>query len=69
MDVELDGQGRITVHSELRRQLGLEGQELQLMPVKGHLEILTEALYEERKQRAAANTPADLKVLQKGGLR
>jgi MraZ protein len=68
-DVEADGQGRITVHTDLRRELGMEGQELHLMAVKGHLEILTDALYQERKRRALQEAARDLEVLEMEGLR
>jgi MraZ protein len=68
-DVELDGQGRVTVHTDLRRDLGMEGQELHLMAVKGHVEILTEPIYQERKRKALEQTAADLESLEMAGLR
>jgi MraZ protein len=68
-DVEMDNQGRITVHPDLRRELGMEGQELHLMSVKGHVEILTEARYQERKRKALERTEADLETLEMAGLR
>lgn len=68
-DVEMDGQGRITVHPDLRRELGMEGQELHLMPYKGRVDILTEARYQERKRRATERTTEDLETLEMAGLR
>jgi MraZ protein len=68
-DVEMDGQGRITVHPDLRRELGMEGQELHLIAYKGHVQVLTEERYQEQKRQATANTPADLNVLKRAGLR
>jgi MraZ protein len=69
-DVEMDGQGRIVVHPDLRRELGMEGQELHLISYKGHVQILTEMRYKEQRSRATENTaPADLKVLKRAGLR
>lgn len=68
-DVEMDSQGRITVHPDLRRELGFEGTELHLMAVRGHLEILTDSLYQERKQKALANAAQDLEILEMDGLR
>lgn len=68
-DVEIDGQGRITVHPDLRRELGMEGTELHLMAAKGHVEILTDALYQERKQKALEQAAQDLEVLEMDGLR
>jgi MraZ protein len=68
-DVEMDNQGRITVHPDLRRELGMEGQELHLMAYKGHVQALTEARYQERKRLATERTPADLEQLEMAGLR
>ena len=68
-DVEMDAQGRIVVHPDLRRELGMEGQELHLISYKGHVQILTEARYQEQKTKATEKTAADLNVLKKRGLR
>lgn len=68
-DVEMDGQGRITVHPDLRRELGMEDQPLHLMAEKGHVQILTEPLYQERKRKALERTAADLELLEMEGLR
>jgi MraZ protein len=68
-DVEMDAQGRIVVHPDLRRELGLEGQSLHLMAEKGHLQILTEPLYQERKRKALESAAADLELLEMEGLR
>jgi DNA-binding transcriptional regulator/RsmH inhibitor MraZ len=68
-DVEMDAQNRITVHPDLRRELGMEGIELHLMAVKGHLEIITDPIYQERKQQALAAAARDLEILDMDGLR
>ena len=69
-DVEMDAQGRIIVHPDLRRELEMEGQELHLFAYKGHVEILTDARYKERKERATPqDTAGNLKTLKKAGLR
>lgn len=68
-DVEADAQGRITVHPELRRELGMEGTELHLMAAKGHVEILTDAIYQARKSEALESAEEDLDLLQRQGLR
>ena len=52
-DAEMDGQGRITFNPELRRELDLEGHELHLFAFKGRVQVLTEAIYQERKRRAS----------------
>jgi MraZ protein len=68
-DVEMDSQGRITVHPDLRRELKMENTELHLTTYKGHVQIMTEELYQEQKRAAIANTAAGLNVLKKAGLR
>lgn len=68
-DVEIDGQGRVLFHPDLRRELEMEGQELHLMRRNGHLEILTDPLYQERKKKALAEAPKDLETLEMEGLR
>jgi MraZ protein len=68
-DVEMDAQGRITVHPDLRRELGMEDQPLHLIAEKGHVQILTEPLYQERKLKAIERAAADLELLETEGLR
>ncbi len=68
-DVEMDAQGRIVVHPDLRRELGMEGQELHLISYKGHVKIMTDAVYKEDKVKATGNAAANLNVLKKAGLR
>ena len=42
----VDGQGRVNVHAELRRVLGLDGQELHIQPYKrNRIRILSEQAY------------------------
>lgn len=68
-DVEMDGQGRITVHPDLRRTLEMEEHELHLMAEKGHVLIMIEPIYQERKKKALEQTEEDLEVLEMEGLR
>lgn len=68
-DVEMDSQNRITVHPDLRRELGLENTELHLMAVKGHIEIYTDAQYQEMRKRSAETSTEDLTAMKKAGLR
>jgi MraZ protein len=68
-DVEADAQGRITVHPDLRRELGMEGTDLHLMATKGHVEILTDAIYQEQRRKAQESAANDLDLLQREGLR
>jgi DNA-binding transcriptional regulator/RsmH inhibitor MraZ len=68
-DVEMDSQNRITVHPELRRQLGLEATELHLMASKGHVEIMTDAEYQKMRQKSAETTADALRSMKTAGLR
>ena len=68
-DVEMDSQNRITVHPDLRRELGLENTELHLIAVKGHVEIMTDAEYLEMRRRSAETTATHLNEIRKAGLR
>jgi MraZ protein len=69
-EAEMDAQGRITINPELRRQLGLEGQDLHLWgSANGKVDIVTEALYQEQLRLSAQQkTEADLKKLRQAGL-
>lgn len=50
-DAEMDGQGRVSINSQMREELGLAG-ELHLVVVKGRVEILNETQYQERRRQA-----------------
>ncbi len=67
-EAEMDSQGRITFHPELRRALGLEDQTLRLQAdPNGRVDVLSERMYEELK-RAASVTEDELNALQADGL-
>jgi len=68
-DVEMDGQGRITVHTDLRRELGMETTDLHLIAAKGHIDIYTDSRYQAMKTQAVDQSGAHLSVLKKAGLR
>lgn len=65
---EMDAQGRILFPPELRRELGLENGTLRICAHKGKFEILTEQLYEQRKQAAAQLNAGSLEKLESAGL-
>jgi DNA-binding transcriptional regulator/RsmH inhibitor MraZ len=67
-DAEVDSQGRILFNTDLRRELDLEKQELHLIGRKGHVEVLTEALYQEQRQLAAKTAAEDVDFLEQAGL-
>jgi MraZ protein len=65
---EMDNQGRILFSAELRRELGMENQPVRLFAYRGRIEILTEAIYEERKREAAQTAADDVGKLEAAGL-
>lgn len=65
---EMDSQGRILFSPELRRALGIENQPVHLFAYRGRIEVLSEAIYEERRKEAAANAVEDLSKLEAAGL-
>jgi len=67
-DSEMDGQGRVLLPPEMRRELGIENKSVFLFAYKGRIEILSEARYQERKQAASENPAADLESLEDEGL-
>ena len=68
-EVEMDTQGRLTVNPELRKELDLQGQDLHLYAYKGRVEILTEAIYQERKLRARPKAAENLRKLEMAGMK
>jgi division/cell wall cluster transcriptional repressor MraZ len=65
---EMDSQGRILFSPELRRELGIENQPVRLFAYRGRIEVLTEAIYEERKREASGMTADELSNLETAGL-
>lgn len=58
-ECEVDSQGRVNVNSELRRELGLDGQELHVYPYnRNRIRILTAAAYEASTLDAETADPA-----------
>jgi DNA-binding transcriptional regulator/RsmH inhibitor MraZ len=68
-EVEMDSQGRITINPELRKELDLQGQELHLYAYKNRVEILTEAIYQERKLRARPRAAENVRKLEMAGMK
>jgi division/cell wall cluster transcriptional repressor MraZ len=68
-ETEMDSQGRIVFSPELRRELGIENQPVHIWAYKGHIEILSEEIYNERRQQASQNPRDAVKKLQGAGLR
>ena len=67
-DSEMDGQGRVLLPPEMRRELGIENQTVRLFAYKGRIQILSEPMYEEQKRQAAVAAEEDLETLEGAGL-
>lgn len=67
-DSEMDSQGRVLLPPEMRRELGIENQSVRLFAYKGRVEILSDAIYQERKRQAAESAEDDLETLEGAGL-
>ena len=67
-DADVDTQGRVTLPSDLRKALALEGDEVRLRCFQGRINILGSAEYDRRLNGAKANLPEKLKALQRKGL-
>jgi DNA-binding transcriptional regulator/RsmH inhibitor MraZ len=68
-EIEMDGQGRITLNPDLRRELGLENTGLHMYSEKGHITILTDALYQERRLQSQREAEAALDILERAGMK
>jgi len=67
-EVEMDGQGRVLFSPELRRELGIENAPVRLFGYRGRIEVLSEAIYEQRKKQSSENAVENLKKLEAAGL-
>jgi len=66
---EMDGQGRITFSPELRRELKIENQPVHIYSFKGHIEVLSEEIFLQRKGKASENPQGNVRKLQVAGLK
>jgi MraZ protein len=67
-DADIDAQGRVTLPGDLRKILGLEGDEVRLRCFQGRINVLRSSEYEKRLEEAKTNLSDKLKALQKKGL-
>jgi DNA-binding transcriptional regulator/RsmH inhibitor MraZ len=65
----MDSQARVLFSPELRRELGLEDQPVHMYAFGGHIEVLNQAVYDERKRAAMAQPAADFTKLRRAGLK
>ncbi len=68
-DQTMDAQGRITFNSELREELGMDGQALRLYSELGHIQILTDAVYQAQKRDSQANAVSNREQAEGYGLK
>ena len=67
-EAEMDAQARVLFSPELRRELGLEDQPVHLKAFGGHIEVLSQPVYEERKCAATVKPVADFTKLRRAGM-
>ena len=67
--VEIDGQGRITFPAKLREELSLQNQGLHLYSYRGHIEVLSDKVYQEQKDAAMPTARDAALAMKKVGLK
>ncbi len=67
-DSEMDGQGRILLSPELRRELEIENQPVKICAYKGRVEIYSEAIYGQRRTEASEQPVEDLETMESAGM-
>jgi len=68
-EAEMDTQGRIQFSTQLRRDLNIENQTVRLQAYKGSIQVLSEAIYQARRAQSSKSPEADVKLLQRAGLK
>jgi DNA-binding transcriptional regulator/RsmH inhibitor MraZ len=68
-DADMDSQGRVLFNTTLRKELDLQNQELHLYSYRSHIKVLTEAVYQERRQRASKAPSENVDMLERAGLK
>jgi MraZ protein len=68
-EAEMDTQGRIQFSSKLRRDLDIENQPVHLLFYRGAIRVLSDATYQARRSASSQSPEADVKALQKKGLK
>ena len=67
-DADVDSQGRVLMPTDLRRDLGLEGQPVFIDYSNGAVNVYNKAIYEERKHEAAQIAADEVGKLEAAGL-
>ena len=68
-ETEMDSQARVLFSPEVRRELGLEDEPVHLYVFGGHIEVLSPAVYEERKVAAKVKPKSDLAQARRAGMK
>lgn len=68
-DAELDAQGRVLMPPVLRRDLGMENQQVWLQYYKGRINVYSKSEYDRRLQQSLESASEKLRSLEKKGLR
>jgi MraZ protein len=66
---EMDAQGRVVMHTELRRMLGFENEQVYLSAFNGCIEIQSKAAVDEREAQARLNIAAKMASAKQRGFR
>jgi MraZ protein len=64
---EMDKQGRVLIPSRLRKHLGLDGENVHLLTVRGRIDIYSEDRWEQRKKQAKENSADKIRSLRRKG--
>lgn len=66
---DIDSQGRLLVPAKLRAELGMENQPVRLLAVDERVDMLSDRVYAESRQRSRVNAAANLEKMQRAGLK
>ena len=64
---DVDAQGRVLMPTELRRKLGMEGEQVHLRCFKQRIEVFGKDVYEQRLAKAMAGLDTKVQGLEKKG--
>lgn len=68
-ETELDGQGRVQLSPELRRELRIENQPVKVLVVNGAIQVMSEEMFHAQRAEAAQSPEDDLELLQRAGFK
>jgi DNA-binding transcriptional regulator/RsmH inhibitor MraZ len=68
-DSDVDAQGRVLIPTELRRTLHMEGEQVHLRCFKQRIDVIGDAVYNERLAKAMSDLGTKVQDLGKKGLR